>query len=280
MRAVSDWALDAQSAGRVSSSRIDADESPNPRTEENPIIDVPAEPHAPEHEWTATPLFGGAHRRPSEAEPTPEERLLWAAEETCSRSPCGRGASRRRAASRRRQHVAEQRAAAASSVRPAAAGGRGASPAIRPSQTDWQPAPAEGQWIPAGTPGSNWSSSAAENGSSGDYVGRRRAARARDVHTTRGVAPSGRHSVPPDATDPGRPSRRRRHPRWQHRRRRLRRPPRQRRRPHHAIAVPKRPRVRTASPPADIPSPSCWPGWRSVPREAAVVAAAKSELVS
>src|SRR5215213_10028268 len=66
--------------GRVASSRLDT-EGPDLRTEENPIIDVSAEPHAPEHEWSTTPLFGGAHRRPSEAEPTAEERLAWAAEQ-------------------------------------------------------------------------------------------------------------------------------------------------------------------------------------------------------
>ncbi len=88
--------------GRVSSSRIDADEDPNLRTEENPIIDVPAEPHAPEHEWSPTPLFGGAHRRPSEAEPTAGGASAVGGRAAGSRAPCGRGTRGRRAARRRR----------------------------------------------------------------------------------------------------------------------------------------------------------------------------------
>ena len=69
VRAYSDWARDAESTGRVTSSRIDAqDRDDDPRTEESPIIDVPAEPHPPEYEWTP-PAYGGSHRRPSETEP-------------------------------------------------------------------------------------------------------------------------------------------------------------------------------------------------------------------
>lgn len=64
-------------AGRVIASRVDAPTrtEAEPRTEESPIIDVPAEPQPPEFGWTpAEPvdLFGGAHRRPSETgEPAP-----------------------------------------------------------------------------------------------------------------------------------------------------------------------------------------------------------------
>lgn len=77
-------------AGRVIASRIDtpgrAEFFPPPRaahepsTEESPIIDVPAEPHPPEFQWApaepiAPELFGGAHRRSSEAEePAPWQR--------------------------------------------------------------------------------------------------------------------------------------------------------------------------------------------------------------
>jgi hypothetical protein len=81
-------------AGRVIASRIDtpvrAEFLPprpprEPRTEESPIIDVPAEPHPPEYQWApaepigpeqvAPELFGGAHRRASEAEePAPWQR--------------------------------------------------------------------------------------------------------------------------------------------------------------------------------------------------------------
>ena len=98
--------------GRVASSRIDADEDPNLRTEENPIIDVSAEPPAPEHEWSPTPLFGGAHRRASESEPTQEERLAWAAEQRAveHRAAEERAAAEQLAAAE--QRAAEQRAAA------------------------------------------------------------------------------------------------------------------------------------------------------------------------
>ena len=54
--AYSDWARDSETTGRVSSSRIDAEseEEVDVRTEESPIIDVPAEPHPSEPEWAST----------------------------------------------------------------------------------------------------------------------------------------------------------------------------------------------------------------------------------
>jgi hypothetical protein len=74
-------------AGRVIASRIDTPvrAEAEPRTEESPIIDVPAEPHPPEYQWApaepvrpeppAPELFGGAHRRASDAEdPAPWQR--------------------------------------------------------------------------------------------------------------------------------------------------------------------------------------------------------------
>ncbi|MGH3677833.1 MAG: DUF6779 domain-containing protein, partial [Mycobacterium sp.] len=110
VRAFGDWARDTESAGRVPSSRMDAgNEDVDYRTDESPIIDVSAVPHAPEHEHSATPLFGGVHRRASEAEPTPEERLLWAVEHRAAEQR----AAEQRAAEQRaaEQRAAEQRAA-------------------------------------------------------------------------------------------------------------------------------------------------------------------------
>lgn len=58
--------------GRVISSRLDAEsrDEDEPHTDESPIIDVPAEPHIPEAEWSPEsslePEEGGAHRRASE----------------------------------------------------------------------------------------------------------------------------------------------------------------------------------------------------------------------
>src|SRR4051794_5335018 len=70
VRAYGDWAPNAETKGRVTASRIDTEDrdEAEPRTEESPIIDVPAEPHPPEDDWTPEPSFGGAHRRQSEAE--------------------------------------------------------------------------------------------------------------------------------------------------------------------------------------------------------------------
>ena len=87
-------------AGRVIASRIDTPvrAEAEPRTEESPIIDVPAEPHPPEYQWApaehvgpepiAPDLFGGAHRRASEAEePAPWQRRAATARPTQPPTP-------------------------------------------------------------------------------------------------------------------------------------------------------------------------------------------------
>ena len=56
----------------------------NFRTEESPIIDVPAEPHPPEYEWASSARSGGAHRLPSDVE---REGRRHAAEEPVTWSP-------------------------------------------------------------------------------------------------------------------------------------------------------------------------------------------------
>ncbi|MGW0159848.1 DUF6779 domain-containing protein [Mycobacterium sp. NPDC003323] len=108
-------------AGRVIASRLDSPvrSEADPRTEESPIIDVPAEPTPPEHQWGPPPEpFGGAHRRSSGSEqPAP-----WQAPAPEPTPPP------------RVQPVAPS----------------------EPLAAQWNPAPAEGQWIPVGTPGSNW----------------------------------------------------------------------------------------------------------------------------
>ena len=165
--------------GRVISSRIDteAQDDTDPTTEESPIIDVPAEPQPPDDE-SAPQIPGGAHRRPSERDPAdagwrppqreaprqedgqdgrrrppepvpnptpvPETRLPWMPVE----APPTRPPSPRQTAPQPRQE-------------PERIAGRHA-----PSGSGWRPAPAEGQFIPAGAPGSNWASSPAENGAS------------------------------------------------------------------------------------------------------------------
>ena len=221
-RAYSDWPGNAESAGRVTASRIDADdrEDIDANTDESPIIDVPAEPHPSEAEWTPQPSYGGAHRRPSETaqderrrrteepprawsppppqpqpgpvpQPVPEPQFAW-------------------------QPPPQEPTPAPPPEPPAPPPRPEPEPVAQAPSTDWQPAPAEGQWIPVGTPGSNWVSppvpnSMGENGSAGEYVGRRRAPEPAPASSPAEPAMQspparrGRHSAPPDAVDPGRP---------------------------------------------------------------------------
>ncbi len=179
-----DWSPTPEGAGRVTASRIDTEDHDDTdfRTDESPIIDVPEEPHPPEHEWVAPADAGGAHRRQAPP-PTDNEQTT-----QFSRPP------------------AQQPPPPPPDPVPVA---------------DWQPAPAEGRWIPAGEPGSNWArpseaplteGPAADNGSAAEYVGRRRAA-APGAHSQPAMStpppeppPRGRHSVGPGAIDPGRPT--------------------------------------------------------------------------
>jgi len=219
-----EWPRAAESTGRVTASRIDTEdrEDLDAKTEESPIIDVPAEPHPPEAEW-ATPNYGGAHRRPSETEqerqrrhraeeqppawsppqppppqpvsqPTPEPQFTW-------------------------QPSQQERPPAPPPEPPRPEPLPEPEPVAQAPTADWQPAPAEGQWLPPGAPGSNWASPTqpteptvsdlsarptSENGSAGEYVGRRRAPEPAMQSPPAGP-PRGRHSAPPDAADPGRP---------------------------------------------------------------------------
>ncbi|ULE35087.1 DUF6779 domain-containing protein [Mycobacterium sp. IDR2000157661] len=198
VRAYSDWARDPETTGRVSSTRIDAEYrgDADVRTEESPIIDVPAEPHRPEYEWTPPPPppppaepHGGAHRRPSDVE---RETRRHDADEPSPWSPPPV-----------QPPPPQQQPLPPPPPRP--------EPAPEPApvaQGDWQPAPAEGQWIPAGTPGSNWTAPAG-NGSADEYVGRRRApeadARPPEAPPTAAAPPPeprrGRHSAAADTAD-------------------------------------------------------------------------------
>ncbi|PXX07828.1 DUF6779 domain-containing protein [Mycolicibacterium moriokaense] len=227
-RAYGDWPRTAESTGRVTASRIDTEdrEDVDANTEESPIIDVPAEPHPPEPEWVQS--YGGAHRRPSETEQ--EERRRRTEEAPRAWSPPPPQPQPQFAWQPPRQE------------RPPAPPPEPPPPPPRPEPervaqapaTDWQPAPAEGQWIPVGTPGSNWVAPApsaeptGENGSAAEYVGRRRAPDSATSSTAQPApasspaqpapastpaqpamqspaGPRGRHSAPPDAVDPGRP---------------------------------------------------------------------------
>jgi hypothetical protein len=158
--------------GRVISSRIDTEtpEDTDPNTEESPIIDVPAEPQPPEDEWT--PPLGGAHRRPSEPEPVDAG---WRPPPQEAPRTDGR---------RRAPEPATEPAPPAPEVQlpwipvdnppPPPPPPPSRSPRQEPERvarhaptgSEWRPAPAEGQFIPAGAPGSNWASSASVNGTS------------------------------------------------------------------------------------------------------------------
>ena len=235
-RVYSDWTRDTETTGRVTASRIDSEdgEDLDANTEESPIIDVRAEPHPADAEWVSPPSYGGAHRRPSEAEqearrhrveepprawsppppqpspqpvsqPAPEPQLTW-------------------------QSTQQERPPAPAPEPPPPPPRPEPEPEPVAQAPEWQPAPAEGEWIPAGAPGSNWVSPAApnssaqstgENGSAAEYVGRRRAPEpagadspaqpagvdspAQPAMQSPPAEPRGRHSAPPEAVDPGRP---------------------------------------------------------------------------
>jgi hypothetical protein len=229
-RAYGDWPSTAESTGRVTASRIDTEdrEDVDANTEESPIIDVPAEPHPPEPEW-AQSSYGGAHRRPSETEQ--EERRRRTEEAPRAWSPPPPPPQPQFAWQPPQQ---ERPQAPPPEPPPPPPPPPEPERVVQEPSTDWQPAPAEGQWIPVGAPGSNWVSPvpaaepAGENGSAAEYVGRRRAS---DSPTSSPAEPApanspaqpapanspaqpamqsppgprGRHSAPPEAVDPGRP---------------------------------------------------------------------------
>jgi hypothetical protein len=214
-----DWPRATETAGRVTASRIDTEEREDldANTEESPIIDVPAEPHPPETDW-ATSVSGGAHRRPSETE---QERQRRHRVEEQPRAwtpppPPPTAAETTAQFTWEPPEPPQQERPPAPPPEPSPPPPPPPRPEPQPEPEpiaqadDWQPAPAEGQWIPAGAPGSNWvapaapTSAAPENGSGGEYVGRRRAPE--PTMQAPPVDPGrGRHSAPPETVDPGRP---------------------------------------------------------------------------
>jgi hypothetical protein len=216
-RAYTDWPREAESTGRVTASRIDTEdrEDVDANTEESPIIDVPAEPHPPEAEWA--PLsYGGAHRRPSETEQEEQRRRAEEAPRAWSPPPPqpqpGPVSQPTPEFQFAWQPPQQERPPAPPTEPPPPP------PPPRPEPervaqtppTDWQPAPAEGQWIPVGTPGSNWVSpdvpdSPAQPGAANSPAQPAAANSPAQPAMQAPQAPRGRHSAPPDAVDPGRP---------------------------------------------------------------------------
>jgi hypothetical protein len=205
-RAYADWPREAESTGRVTASRIDTEdrEDVDANTEESPIIDVPAEPHPPEAEWA--PLsYGGAHRRPSETEQEEPRRRAEEAPRAWSPPPPQPQPGPVSQPTPEFQFAWQP----PQQERPPAPPTPPPPPPPRPEPervaqtppTDWQPAPAEGQWIPVGTPGSNWVSPDVPDSSAQPAAANSPAQPAMQAPP----APRGRHSAPPDAVDPGRP---------------------------------------------------------------------------
>jgi hypothetical protein len=222
-----DWSPTPETAGRVTASRIDTEDRDDTdyRTDESPIIDVPEEPHPPEFEWVPPASPGGAHRRAAEAE---RMSRRYAADEPQAWTPPSPSAPS--APPPPVPPPTENERTTEFSWPPAQQPPKSPEPTRPPEpqepapEPDWQPAPAEGRWIPAGAPGSNWEAPAAtpqtppvdqppaENGSAGEYVGRRRAPAPDAPHPQPAMSTPppeslrrGRHSAPPEAVDPGKP---------------------------------------------------------------------------
>lgn len=218
VRAYSDWARDSETTGRVSSRRID-EYRPDveERTEESPIIDVPIEPQPPEFDWQPPPESGGAHRRASDTDwgrKPVEQPASWSPSPPPPSAP---PPSPPPPPPPRAEPVAPPAPPPPDEpVTPPPSEPVTPPPAEpEPSRgSDWQPVPADGQWLPPGAPGSNWVSNV--NGATTEYVGRRRAPEPGDAAAPPSTDPNistpspeprrGRHSAPPDSGDPGRPA--------------------------------------------------------------------------
>lgn len=218
------WTPRSDTAGRVSSSRIDTEdtadegyaevEEVDPHTEESPIIDVPAEPHPPESERPpAATEPRGSHRRsgddgsrrrrtdqdvrsqwapqapPRPAGPTPPPA---AAPPPATPPPAAAPPTAPPPPGPAPQYPWLPQPAAPRTDRPAAAAAQ-----------QWQPAPSEGHWRPVGEPGSHWAaepeSAEPESAEPDAYVGRRRAA---EPQEDSGQGPRGRHYAGGDAAEP------------------------------------------------------------------------------
>jgi hypothetical protein len=158
VRAYSDWQRDTAitDTGRrpprfvASTPRQDADDG-----SENAIIDVPEEPPVPVDEVRAAPEPRHAFGPP----PPPSPATRWEDSPASERYSAPEPAGSRYAA----PDPAGSRYAAPDPVwvppqppepQPAERGGRHGP--RTPGPGDWQPVPAEGQWLPPGAPSSNW----------------------------------------------------------------------------------------------------------------------------
>jgi hypothetical protein len=149
--------------GRVISSRIDTEDrdDSDPNTEESPIIDVPVEPELQEP-WEVPADPGGAHRRASEAasaqgwHPQPPPAPMRGPE-----PPPREPAARPMPPPPPPPPPAQPQPVAQVQWQEPERPGRHTTA----GDSEWHPAPAEGQFIPAGNPGSNWVAPVIDNGS-------------------------------------------------------------------------------------------------------------------
>jgi hypothetical protein len=230
-----------RTAGRVSSSRIDteddfgaAEDPYAPETDESPIIDVPAEPHPPEHEWSPSSEPVGAHRRAGERSAERRHGAEGAADPQWAPPPQpAQAPSPQPPPPPPPQRPPPQAPAPAPQFpwlppqatpqppqptpqpQPPRPPSPERAPEPAPAASRWQPAPAEGQWIPPGEPGSNWVAPPATDAHD-EYVGRRRApeppSEPQDAGPQPAEPPRGRHSAageqpspPPAVEEPAEP---------------------------------------------------------------------------
>ncbi|WP_445167334.1 DUF6779 domain-containing protein [Mycolicibacterium sp. Dal123E01] len=190
-----DWTRDTMTMppvpGRVESSRITPvrpeDTGSRPITAEDPIIDVPEEPLVPSppqqpiapeppkrrRRVEPEPPPGGSHRRPSEngEQPAAPPERPFAPPPPAPAPPV----------------VPEPESDVA-----AAAAALAANPALQPAAphgSEWRPVESRGQWLPPGSPGSNW----VANSDSGIVVPSAAATTATADESSRG-----RHWTPPE----------------------------------------------------------------------------------
>jgi hypothetical protein len=238
VRAHSDWEREHESArervNRVTSVRA---EEPPQRADDNTIIDVPEEPLAPPprqpvadnyqaaaytYQPADAPETSGRRRRrepaaqaqqdestpptgwtiptsspPSGAEPQPEGR--WTLREQPAEAngwaaPSGAAPASPPRRSHRRQEVPPQ-----PEPRFAAPPMPPTEPPQEPQRPDWQPVSPEGQWLPAGAPGSNWNSELSDN-AAGPWKYDNAPSRERTPPPAPAVERRGRHS---SAAEPG-----------------------------------------------------------------------------
>ncbi|MEZ0051301.1 hypothetical protein ABIA30_002299 [Mycobacterium sp. MAA66] len=126
----------AERNARVIASRIDTEDrrekDAEPKTEESPIIDVAAEPHPSDEDWAPSLMpQGGAHRRAHETAPETPGPVPQPSQPPTVPPP-------------------------APPIQPPAG-------PVQPPAAQWRPVEVEGQWIPAGAPGSNWVAPAPED---------------------------------------------------------------------------------------------------------------------